>query len=92
MLANLPVQWTPTEVTLGALKFPAGTHVPVLVYPNPLNPARYVVINSGHTFSPNRTLATTESMFFPRLGDYAVLTTAGDVAVSEFFNESWGWK
>ncbi len=92
VLANLPVRWTPTEVTLGAQKFPAGTHVPVLVYPNPLNPARYVVVNSGHTFSPNRTLATTESMFFPRLGDYAVLTTAGDVAVSGFFNENWAWK
>jgi hypothetical protein len=92
VLAKLPVQWTQSEVTLGTLKFPASTHVPVLVYPNPLNPARYVVINSGHTFSPNRTLATTESMFFPRLGDYAVMTTSGEVAVSGFFNETWGWK
>ena len=28
----------------------AGTHAPVLIYPNPLNPKKYVVINSGFTF------------------------------------------
>jgi len=64
----------------------------VLVYPNPLNPTRYVVINSGHTFTVDRIAAETESMFFPRLGDYAVVSANGDVALSGFFDESWRLK
>ena len=28
----------------------AAHHVPILIYPNPLNPQRYVVLNSGFTF------------------------------------------
>ena len=30
--------------------YEAGTHAPLLIYPNPLNPAKYVVLNSGFTF------------------------------------------
>ena len=25
-----------------------------MIYPNPLNPQRYVVLNTGHTFTANR--------------------------------------
>ena len=49
----------------------------MLIYPNPLNPQKYVVLNTGQTFSANRITSGTESVFFPRLGDYAVLTTGG---------------
>jgi len=50
--------------------FPQPRHLPALVYPNPMQPTRYVVMNSGFTF--------TESEYngdysMPRLGDYAVL-------------------
>ena len=63
-----------------------------MIYPNPLNPARYVVINSGHTFTIDRIAAATESMFFPRLGDYAVVSVKGDVATAGFFDENWKLK
>ena len=35
---------------VGTAMFDAAHHVPVLIYPNPLNPKRYVVLNSGFTF------------------------------------------
>ena len=50
VLSKLPVHWTADTITLAGKKFSAAEHVPALIYPNPLNPSRYVVINSGHTF------------------------------------------
>jgi len=38
------------RLPLAALPVSAPTRVPLLVYPNPLNPQRYVVLNSGFTF------------------------------------------
>ena len=78
--------------SVGSQKFSAGDHALVMVYPNPLNPQSYVVLNTGHTFSANRITSGTESVFFPRLGDYAVLTTAGEVKVAGFFDEGWKIK
>src|SRR5262249_16718196 len=46
---KLPVRWTRESVTLGSKSFQAADHFPVLAYPNPLHPSRYVVINSGLT-------------------------------------------
>ncbi|HTL03873.1 MAG TPA: prolyl oligopeptidase family serine peptidase [Vicinamibacterales bacterium] len=102
ILDRLPIQWTKTDITVGARKFTAADNVPVLVYPNPLSPRHYVVINSGHTFNDDRNLAGSESMFFPRIGDYAVvhvdsaamtgLTPVGDVKLSGFFDEGWKLK
>ena len=60
----------------------AAEHVPVLIYPNPLNPGRYVVLNSGHTFHA-ADFQGTNALLYPRLGDYAVLKlqpTAADSA------------
>src|SRR4051812_5642284 len=102
VLAQLPIQWTRTDITVGSQKFSAADNVLVLVYPNPLNPQRYIVINSGHTFNDDRNAAGSESMFFPRIGDYAVvhvnpaamsgLTPVGEVKTSGFFNEEWKLK
>ena len=47
--ARLPIQWRADGVQVGQEKFSAD-HAPVFVFPNPLNPRRYVVINSGFTF------------------------------------------
>jgi hypothetical protein len=102
VIGKLPIQWTRTEIAVGAQKFPAAGHALAMIYPNPLNPQKYIVINSGHTFNANRVLAGTESIFFPRIGDYAVirvdpaamagLTPVGDVKLSGFFNERWQLK
>ena len=64
VLGGLPIQWTNTEITVGAQKFPTADHTLVLIYPNPLNPQKYVVLHTGQTFSANRITSGTESCSF----------------------------
>ena len=88
---KLPIRWSRSEIAIGGRTFAAADHILVLIYPNPLNPKRYVVINSGHTFG-DADFRGTNAWLYPRLGDYAVLTGAGDVAMSGFFDEAWRLK
>src|SRR5262249_37303864 len=45
---KLPIRWDAQGVHLSrSNNYTVGQHVPVLIYPNPLNPKRYVVLNSG---------------------------------------------
>jgi len=91
IVGKLPIRWTDTEIVVGTEKFSAADHVPMLIYPNPLNPKRYVVINSGHTFG-DADFRGTNAWLYPRLGDYAVVTADGTVALSGFFDERWQLK
>jgi hypothetical protein len=88
ILDRLPIRWTEREILVGARTFAAADHLPVLIYPNPLNPKRYVVINSGHTFG-DADFRGTNAWLYPRLGDYAVLAADGTVVLSGFFDECW---
>ena len=95
VLRELPtLSWTRGEVVLGGETYTAADHVPVLIAPNPLNPRRYVVINSGHTFGAEA-FAGTNALLYPRLGDYAIIRTdgrSGTVRASGFFDEGWSLK
>ena len=63
--------------------------LPAMIYPNPLNPNRYVVINSGHTFGEAE-FRGTNALLFPRLGDWGVLSTADESIISSgYFDEEW---
>ncbi|MEX2262856.1 MAG: prolyl oligopeptidase family serine peptidase [Bryobacteraceae bacterium] len=86
--ARLPIQWNTQFVQVGSRKFPAGDHMPVLIYPNPLNPKRYVVVNSGHTFH-EKEFRGTNALLFPRLGDYAILGPEDRVALAGLFDDAW---
>ena len=90
---KLPIRWTANEIVVGDRRYPAENHLLAMIYPNPLNPERYVVINSGHTFHEAE-FRGTNAFLFPRLGDYAVLrfgTGPGEPEVVEagFFDEEW---
>lgn len=95
MRPQLPFRWSPDTVEFSKVGHDASRHVPVLIYPNPLNPARYVVINSGFTYREYDYLNNARQV--PKLPDYAVLdvTTppsarhAGKVVVAGFFDEAW---
>jgi pimeloyl-ACP methyl ester carboxylesterase len=91
MNAKLPVKWTKDTVAVGARSFPAAAHLPAFVYPNPLAPSRYVVLNSGLTID-EREYPGDYSM--PRLGDFAVLKVkegadVPEAAVAGLFDEAW---
>src|SRR6202453_2100235 len=89
--AQLPIRWEGGEIQVGQRKYAADKNVPVLIYPNPLNPKRYVVINSGFTFSGAAHLSN--ALQTPKLPDYAVIdfsSQSGDGVVDAgFFDEHW---
>jgi len=95
VLPKLPITWTREKLIVNGVEYDASTHVPVLIYPNPLG-AGYVVINSGHTFK-EADLKGTNALLYPRLGDWAVIKptpTAKDPAAFEvvaagLFDENW---
>ncbi len=69
---KLPLTWTKDKLTIGGIEYPAGSHGPALIFPNPLNPRRYVVLNSGPTVRAEE-YSKSNAWFFPRLGDAAVI-------------------
>jgi hypothetical protein len=93
--AKLPIRWEGKEITVGEKKFDAEHHVPVLIFPNPLNPQKYVVLNSGFTFREYDYLNNARQV--PKLPDFAVIDidvpvsprAQGGVVVAGFFNEQW---
>jgi hypothetical protein len=94
---RLPIRWTANGVTVSAETFDAN-HAPVFIFPNPLNPKKYVVINSGFTFHDQ----SNNDMQSPKLPDWAVvdMTKAGNnykylplfVESQGFFDEMWKLK
>jgi dienelactone hydrolase len=92
---KLPVRWDGQQVRLGEEQFSAEHHVPLLIYPNPLNPKRYVVLNSGFTFREYDYLNNARQV--PKLPDFAVIDVntppsprlPGKVVTAGFFDEEW---
>ena len=69
-------------------KWPADGKTLAMIYPNPLNPARYVVLNSGHTFGEVE-FKGTNALLFPRIADWGLLNPDGSLAETGFFDETW---
>ncbi len=96
ILDGLPLKWTKESITFGGKTYAASEHVPVLIYPSPLNTSRYVVLNSGHTFHAADFLRT-NALLYPRLGDYAILKpaptdkdpVAAEVVTAGLFDDFW---
>ena len=91
ILPKLPLKWTKDEIEFAGKTYQASEHVPVMIFPNPLNPSKYVVLNTGHTW-PSEDYAKTNAMLYPRLGDYAILRmtpTGHEVATAGLFDEFW---
>jgi hypothetical protein len=92
---KLPVRWHREQIKLGQQSFDSAVHVPILIYPNPLNPKRYVVINSGFTFAKPKSSSNADQT--PKLPDYAIVDIGGQrsigasgaIAAAGFFDETW---
>lgn len=96
---KLPISWTKQEIAVGKERdFPAENHALIAIYPNPLFPHRYVVLNSSFTFRDYAYLNNARQV--PMLPDWAVvdLTTPpgnvwpGKIAAADFFDERWQLK
>ena len=89
------VTWNDKVLKVGEQEGPVGSSVPVFCYPNPLNPDRYLVLNSGLTFREAHD--RTNSLQNPKLPDWAILDitqppsveSAGKVIAADFFDSQW---
>lgn len=101
VLPDLPLRWTPEELSIAGQTYAAASHVPVMAYPNPLAPptaeapGRYVVLNSGITFRDEADASNAWQN--PKLPDWAVVAPAvagggrhpGGVIAAGFCDERW---
>jgi dienelactone hydrolase len=93
---QLPIRWDAHQLSLGGKSFDAANHTVAMIYPNPLEPRRYVVLNSGHSFHALE-MAATNATLFPRFGDYAIIglrqpvgaPVEGEVVTAGYFDEEW---
>ena len=98
LIDRLPVTWTAKQLTLDGKSYDATTHAPVLIYPNPKNPHKYIVLNSGFTYRDYAYLNNARQV--PKLPDWAVVdfkTSAnslwpGEIVEANFFDEDWRFK
>ena len=96
---KLPIRWTNDEIVVDdGRNYAADKHALIAIYPNPLNPHRYIVINSSFTFRDYAYLNNARQV--PMLPDWAVvdLTTPpnavwpGKIVAADFFDERWNIK
>jgi Prolyl oligopeptidase family len=88
-------KWTAVRMQLGDVNYDGNSHVPVMIFPNPLNSKKYVVLNSGFTYREYAYLNNARQV--PMLPDYAIVDTAtppdsrfpGKVVRAGFFDERW---
>ena len=98
IVKDLPIEWAGRSFSINGETYKQSSAAPAMIYPNPLNPKRYVVLNSGFTFSAFS--GGTNSLQVPKLPDWGVI----DLSVSRnerhpkgvlnagFFDEFWQFK
>jgi hypothetical protein len=95
IIDKLPLKWTKDTLEFKGMKYDATHHAPVMIFPNPLNPTKYVVINSGPTFREEALLNNSDQT--PKLPDWAIIDIntppdakwPGLVVDAGFFDEQW---
>ncbi len=95
LVLRLPIYWTSKQLDFCGKRYDPADHAPIMIFPNPLNPQRYVVLNSGFTFREGSN--TTNSQQTPKLPDWAVIELntppsakwPGLVVDAGFFDERW---
>jgi hypothetical protein len=91
--AKLPIGWSAEGIRVGQNVFEAQSHGLVMIYPNPLNPKRYVVLNSGFTFRESDYRGS-NALQTPKLPDWAVIAIgeSNRIVAADFFGEQWGLR
>jgi hypothetical protein len=94
-LDRLPVDWNEQSIEIGGESVSGDGHVAAMVYPNPLAPSRYIVLNSGFTFREYDYLNNARQT--PKLPDWALIDVRGGATTQlpgilsavGFFDEFW---
>lgn len=98
IVAKLPIQWTADKLVVDGKTYSSADHAPILVYPNPLNPQKYVVINSSFTYREYDYLNNARQV--AKLPDWAVVdlkvapdaVAPGAIPAAGFFDEAWQFR
>ncbi len=97
LLPKLPLRWTRGHFELAGKRYSPEEHLPMLVFPNPESPGRYVVLNCGITFS-RADWNGSNALQYPHLPDWAVVRYDAarfqddrrrDTVAAGFFDERW---
>ena len=96
LVDRLPVRWTKQDFSLFGKSYRSNENGFAMIFPNPLNPQKYVVVNSGHTFHETE-FANSNANLYPRLGDFGVIQFARRpdggykelVTFSDLFDAEW---
>jgi hypothetical protein len=94
-MPGLPLRRHGDAWSIGPHRVDAAAAVPILIYPNPLNPNRSIVLNSGFTFREYAYLNNARQI--PMLPDWAIVSATeergpqlpGKILASGFFDERW---
>ena len=92
---KLPLKWQPNSIQVGSQFYPTEDNILTMVYPNPMNPNRYIVLNSGFTYREFAYLNNARQV--PMLPDWAIVNLRvppstvwpGKILNAGFFDESW---
>jgi hypothetical protein len=95
---QLPIRWTRDDLDVAGIHFDPSLHAAAFCFPNPKNPTKYLVVNSGMTFREFSN--TSNSRQIAMLPDWAVLDVSveedaivpGKVVADGFFDERWRLK
>jgi hypothetical protein len=98
IIKKLPIQWDHEKISLNDQKYNSKKHALIMVYPNPLNPEKYIVLNSSFTYREYAYLNNARQV--PMLPDWAIIDLAtppnsewpGKVINANFFDEKWELK
>jgi len=93
--AGLPLKWNAKELVFGDQTLDSSHHAPILIYPNPLHPDRYVLLNSGLDFRTDAYGSNAKQT--PKLPDWALIDLdtppgprwPGRILDAGFFDEHW---
>lgn len=98
LAAALPFKWKVEGLAVNGKTYASQSHLPVMIFPNPLNPEKYIVLNSGFTYREYDYLNNARQV--PKLPDWAVIDITqpvtsqhpGGIAGAGFFDERWEFK
>jgi hypothetical protein len=96
--SQLPLHWDAQGIHTQRANYSGDHHVTVMIYPNPLNPKRYIVVDSGFTYRDYDYLNNARQT--PKLPDWAIIDISvpvssrapGAIADAGFFGEGWEFK
>jgi len=95
---SLPIHWSAKKLAVGTRTFDPAGCAPIYIYPNPLNPERYIVLNSGLTYREADYLNNARQT--PKIPDWAIVDLSekpsayapGKIITADFFDEHWQLK